>query len=325
MKEAWERTSENVHINFETISIMISQVFRDKRLITAERTETGLSSGTYKVQIERLAAPFLLRISAGGLDIAPKEKAIAERLSGYVPVADYIYLDTSRNLIEYDWALLEWKEGVLLRDILQRGEEHQIVKAAESVGNILARIHSHTFDCPGFLAGDLTIAQPFNMGEDEFHSFISDSLDGGATGHWLGAEATAMVRSFCASHRSLLSEIHEPSVLVHSDFNGLNILMLDRPDGIEVSAVLDWEFAFSGRRYVDIGNMLRYEHGKSLFEHHFITAYQASGGYLNENWFQLSKLEELIALCDLLNRSTPEMPNRISDLRKLIIQTVQYD
>ncbi|UNK15788.1 phosphotransferase [Paenibacillus sp. N3/727] len=211
----------------------------------------------------------------------------------------------------------------MLRDILQRGEKRQITEAAESVGDILARIHSHTFDCPGFLAGDLTIANPFNMGVDEFYTFISESLDGGATGYWLGAEATKMVRSFCVSHRSLLSEIHEPSVLVHSDFNGLNILMLDSPNGIELSAVLDWEFAFSGRRYVDIGNMLRYEHENSLFERHFIKAYQNSGGFLNEDWVQLSKLEDLIALCYLLNRSTPEMPNRISDLRLLIIQTVQ--
>lgn len=323
MKESWERTSKNIHINYETISTMISQVFRGKRLIKAERTETGLSSGTYKIQIEGSATPFLLRISAGGLDAASKEKAIAERLSGVVPVADYIYLDTSRNLIEYDWALLEWKEGVLLRDIMQRGEKRQIAKAAESVGDILARIHSHTFDCPGFLAGDLTIANPFNMGEDEFYSFISGSLDGAATGHWLGAEVTEMVRSFCVSHRLLLTEIHEQSVLVHSDFNGLNILMLDSPNGTEVSAVLDWEFSFSGRRYVDIGNMLRYEHENSLFERHFIKAYQDSGGFLNENWVQLSKLEDLIALCDLLNRSTLEMPNRISDLRRLIIQTVQ--
>lgn len=49
MKDSWERTSENININYETISIMISQVFRGKRLIKAERTETGLSSGTYKL------------------------------------------------------------------------------------------------------------------------------------------------------------------------------------------------------------------------------------------------------------------------------------
>lgn len=324
MKESWERSSKSsAHIKYETLNSMISQVFSGKRLIKAERTQTGLSNGTYKVEIEGSTTPYLLRISAGGLDVASIEKAIAERLRGVVSVADYIYLDTSRKVIEYDWALIEWKEGVLLRDILQRGEESQIAKVAESVGSVLARIHSHTFECPGFFAGDLTIANPFNMDENEYYSFISESLDNESTGHWLGAEVTEKVRSFCESHRSLLSEIHEPPVLVHSDFNGLNLLMIEKPNGFEVSAVLDWEFAFSGRRYVDIGNMLRYEHDNSLFERHFIKAYRGSGGFLDENWALLSKLEDLIALCDLLNRSTPEMPNRIADLRQLIIKTVQ--
>lgn len=324
MKESWERTSKNMNMNNETISILIDKVFRGKRLIKAERTETGLSSGTYKVLIEGINTPYLLRISTGDINVAAKEEAIAKKLKGIVPVADYLYLDTSRNLIEYDWAILEWKEGILLRDIMQNGEKLEVAKAAESIGNILARIHSHTFDCPGFLAGDLTISNPFNMGGDEFYTFILDTLDNGAAGHWLGAETKERVRSFCASHRSLLSDINEPPVLVHSDFNGLNILMSDSQNGgIEVSAVLDWEFAFSGRRYVDIGNMLRYEKVNSLFERHFIQAYLDSGGFLNENWVQLSQLEELIALCDLLNRSTSDMPNRISDLRRLIIQTVQ--
>ena len=297
MKEEWERSSKSsMHIEYETLNSMISQVFRGKRLTKVERTQTGLSNGTYKVEIEGTTTPYFLRIFAGGSDVASKEKAIAERLRGVVPVADYIYLDTSRKLVEYDWAIIEWKEGVLLRDLLQRGEERQIAEVAESVGSVLARIHSHTFDCPGFLAGDLTIANPFNMDENEYYSFISESLDNGATGHWLGEEATEKVRTFCESHRSLLSEIHEPPVLVHSDFNGLNLLVIERPDGFEVSAVLDWEFAFSGRRYVDIGNMLRYEHDNSMFERHFIKAYRGSGGFLDENWVLLSKLEDLIAL-----------------------------
>ncbi|WP_339296317.1 phosphotransferase [Paenibacillus sp. FSL W7-1279] len=45
-------------------------------------------------------------------------------------------------------------------------------------------------------------------------------------------------------------------MLVHSDYNGLNILMQHGPEGCAVSAVLDWEEAFSWNRYVDIANML---------------------------------------------------------------------
>lgn len=323
MKDSWEQSSKKLNINDESIRTMINQVFKNKQLVKIERTETGLSSGIYKVQVEGIASPFILRISNGDVEVASKEKAIADRLSGIVPVADYVYLDTTRNLVDYDWSLLEWKEGVLLRDILQKGDERQIMQAAESVGSVLARIHSHTFNSSGSLAGDLTIVDPFTMDTDEFNSFISESLDEGAAGRWLGTEVTDKVKSFCLQHSSLLSEVDEPSVLVHSDFNGLNILMLDHSNPVEVSAVLDWEFAFAGRRYVDIGNMLRYENSNSLFERHFIQSYKDSGGYLNENWRLISKLEDIIALLDILNHSTSDMPNKISDVRRLIIGTVQ--
>ena len=323
MKDSWERSGKKLNINDESIRTMINQVFKNRQLVKIEKTETGLSSGIYKVQVEGEASPFILRISNGDVEVASKEKAIADRLSGVVPVADYVYFDTTRNIVDYDWAVLEWKEGVLLRDIVQGGDERQIVQAAEAVGNVLARIHSHTFHCSGSLAGDLSIVDPFTMGTDDFNSFISESLDKGAAGRWLGIEVTDKVRSFCLQHSSLLSEVDEPSVLVHSDFNGLNILMLDHLNRVEVSAVLDWEFAFAGRRYVDIGNMLRYENSNSLFERHFIQSYKDAGGYLNENWRLISKLEDIIALLDILNHSTSDMPNKISDVRRLMIGTIQ--
>lgn len=93
--------------------------------------------------------------------------------------------------------------------------------------------------------------------------------------------------------------------------------------GCAVSAVLDWEFAFSWRRHVDIANMLRYEEDGSHFERHFIQAYMEHGGILQENWKLVSKLEDLVALCDMLSHCTEDMPNRIRDLKLLVANTVQ--
>ncbi|MNY65040.1 hypothetical protein D3C86_2022450 [compost metagenome] len=90
-----------------------------------------------------------------------------------------------------------------------------------------------------------------------------------------------------------------------------------------VSAVLDWEFAFSCSRYIDIGNMLRYEEDGSLFEQHFITAYQEHGGELDKNWKLIAKLEDLTALCDMLNHSTVNTPIRLRDLQRLVMKTVR--
>lgn len=59
MKELWERSSKSsMLIKYETLNRMISQVFSGKRLIKAERTQTGLSNSTYKVEIEGFTTPY---------------------------------------------------------------------------------------------------------------------------------------------------------------------------------------------------------------------------------------------------------------------------
>ncbi|WP_411348593.1 hypothetical protein [Paenibacillus sp. WLX2291] len=68
--------------------------------------------------------------------------------------------------------------------------------------------------------------------------------------------------------------------------------------------------------------MLRYESAGSLYEQHVLEGYRAAGGELHPQWRLLSRMEDLLALCDMLNSSTSEMPNRIADLRRLIVQTV---
>jgi aminoglycoside phosphotransferase (APT) family kinase protein len=240
-----------------------------------------------------------------------------------VPVADFIYADTSCSTYDKPWGVLEWKEGLLLRDVFRTGTLQNLASAAESVGSILANIHAYTFPEPGFFGKDLKVIHPFNMGGEGFLSFIEESLFRKQSGKWLGEELTQSLWSFCQTYSSLLSESRETPVLVHSDFNGLNILMQQGPAGCSVSAVLDWEFAFSWSRNADIANMLRYEEDGSPFEKHFIRAYQEQGAVLEDNWKLLSKLEDLVALCDMLNNSTTDTPNRVQDLQRLIARTVQ--
>ena len=59
-------------------------------------------------------------------------------------------------------------------------------------------------------------------------------------------ELAQSVWSFSRTYSHLLSELEDTPVLVHSDYNGLNILMQNGAGGCEVSAVLDWEDAFHG-------------------------------------------------------------------------------
>ncbi|OPA78651.1 aminoglycoside phosphotransferase [Paenibacillus selenitireducens] len=323
MKEGWERTELPTSLDHRQINEIIKPAFPGKRVIAAERLGTGFSNSNYKIHLEGSAKPYVVRVFRGKGEVADKELAITQLVRQTVPVADFIYVDTSLSTFDKPWAVLEWKEGFLLRDVFKNGTAKDIASAADSVGSILANIHGYTFPESGFFGKDLEISHPYSMYGEHFLSFIEQSLFYNECGKWLGEELTNALWSFCQTNSSLLSENKETPVLVHSDFNGLNILMQHGPTGCSVSAVLDWEFAFSWRRHADIANMLRYEDDGSIFEKHFIQAYQEQGVVLEDNWRLLSKLEDLVALCDMLNHSTIDTPNRVRDLQRLIARTVR--
>ncbi|AET60488.1 aminoglycoside phosphotransferase [Paenibacillus terrae HPL-003] len=325
MKDRWERIKQPAQLNSEQIQACVQTVYSGKRVLFTTQPETGLSNSNFKLHIEGMERPVLFRVYRDENKlIAEKEYAISRWVHHTVPIAKYLYLDTSCTVIDHPWAILEWKEGELLRDILQKGTEYQMISAAASVGKTLARIHQHTFAESGFLGPDLSITEPFPMDENSFLSFIEHSLFHNESGRWLGEELTNALWSCCKARSSLLTSREDTPVLVHSDFNGLNLLIqqIESTDELEVSAVLDWEFAFAGRRHVDFGNILRYEEANSPFERSFITSYQAEGGILNEDWRHVATLEDLIALCDMLNNSTKGTPNRVKDLKHLIARSI---
>jgi aminoglycoside phosphotransferase (APT) family kinase protein len=323
MKEGWERTELPISLDLRQINEIIKPAFPGKLVMAAERIGTGFSNSNYKIHLEGSAKPFVVRFFRGNGEIADKELAIAQLVRQTVPVADFIYADTSCSTFYKPWAVLEWKEGFLLRDLFRTRSLQDIASAAASAGSILANIHAYTFPESGFFGKDLKITHPFSMDGERFLSFIEESLFHNQCGNWLGEEITQALWSFCQTYSSLLSESRERPVLVHSDFNGLNILMQHGLSGCSVSAVLDWEDAFFWSRNADIANMLRYEEDGSTFEKHFIRAYQEQGAVLEDNWKLLSKLEDLVAFCDMLNNSTMDTPNRMRDLQRLIARTVQ--
>ncbi|WP_339272789.1 aminoglycoside phosphotransferase family protein [Paenibacillus sp. FSL K6-1330] len=323
MKEGWERAVPPMQLDITQIHDIISPVFPGKKVATAERIGTGLSNTNYKIRLEGSAEPYVLRLFRKGREIAEKELSIIRRVRQTVPVADYIYADMSSGVFDKPWAIMEWKEGGLLRDVMQGGSEQDLVAAAASAGRTLANIHKHTFTESGFFNGDMEVQDPMRMDGERFLAFIEQSLFQDLCGQWLGEELAQSVWSFSQTYSHLLSEIEDTPMLVHSDYNGLNILMRHGPEGCEVSAVLDWEDAFSWNRYVDIANMLRYEPDGSVFEKNFVRAYREEGAVLYDHWKILSKLEDLVALCDMLTHSSLATPNRMHDLQRLIAGTVQ--
>ncbi|PQP90614.1 phosphotransferase family protein, partial [Paenibacillus sp. AR247] len=238
-------------------------------------------------------------------------------------VAEFVYADTSCSRYPKPWAVLEWKPGVLLSDIFRNGTSEEKASAAAAAGRTLAHIHGFPFEASGFFGSDLEVTQPISMSGEGFLAFMDDVIFHSPCEAWLGEELSRELWAFCKRYGPMLSASQEKPVLAHSDYNGLNILMEKGSEGYFVSAVLDWEEAFAWNRHADLGNMLRYEANGSWIEQHFIKAYEAEGIVLENNWRLQSRLEDLVALCDMLSHSTAETPNRVQDLCRLIAGTVR--
>ncbi|GIP38974.1 hypothetical protein J31TS4_22540 [Paenibacillus sp. J31TS4] len=322
MKENWERTNSELLELAETQQLAEAAFGPEAQVVEAERLGEGFSNTNYKLRLQGHADPYVLRLYRSGPETAEKERAIARLVEERVPTARFVYLDSSGTHRERPWAILEWKRGTLLKEVLKSGDEEEKEQAAVSVGEVLAGIHAFGFKQAGLLDGALSIREEFPMNEGNFLAFLEESLFRGKAGVWLGDRQRDELWAWSRAHASLLAEQSGPPALIHSDFNGPNVLVDREEPGCPVTAVLDWEFAFSGSPMADIGNLLRYEPRGSRFTEAFLGSYEQHGGRLPADWELRSRLEDLVALCDMLNHCTEDTPVRIRDLIGRIERTL---
>ncbi|PUA37760.1 aminoglycoside phosphotransferase [Paenibacillus elgii] len=317
-KADWERREPFVRLSLAELNGLLESAFPGRSVEFAQSLGTGLSNSNYKIRMRGEERSYVLRIYRGDADVLRKEEAIARLVRSVVPVPAFLYTDASCARFPRPWALLEWHDGELLSSLRTTVSQEELASAAAALGRTLARVHAFPFQKAGLLGPELEIRTPMRLDEAMFTGFAEQSLMHGEAGRLLGSCRTEALWAMCRRHAGLLEEQPNVYSLIHSDFNGRNVLLApDGAGGSEVTAVLDWEFAFAGPPLVDIGNMLRYEPPGSEFGRHFIRGYVQGGGVLPERWELKSKLADLIALLDLLNRAA-DAPNRAADLVRLI-------
>lgn len=106
------------------------------------------------------------------------------------------------------------------------------------------------------------------------------------------------------------------SCLVHSDFNPKNVL-LDAAT-LEVTALLDWEFAHAGNPYTDLGNLLRFEDTAGLAAS-VLHTYAALVPDAPQDLLERARAADLFALVELASRAgeNPVADRAAARLREL--------
>ena len=264
----------------------------------------GLINRMYRLEVEGLQDPLVLRLYARDRAACQKEVDLHRLVAGRVPVPEILYAGTGEAEGIAPHVLMRWVKGLTFRRLKARQNPAEIAEAAWSIGETLARIASFEFASPGRIEPGLTIGPPFLESTDGAAKFIERCLSSPEASRRLDAAERDRVRRYAWNWEPRMAPLGEEHRLVHSDFGGSNLLVDQDASGHwRVSGVIDWEFAFSGPPLVDVGHMMRYERrGCPLVEPYFSQGFCAAGGTLPEDWPDLARAVDLMALCELLTR-----------------------
>ena len=239
----------------------------------------------------------VVRIYPPGLrvDGAPEiDAAVLRLVRGLVPVPDVLELRRGVGAKE--------RPGLLVTSYLP-GERGDLVlprltgDAAAAVGTRLGRLAADLSGMPTLSAGpfvdaDLTIG---DFGHDDgLPGFVAQlaSRDG-----W-GQELLASLTAVAEEAQALLDAVGR-TCLVHSDLNPKNLLV--DPETLELTGVLDWEFAHSGHPYTDLGNLLRFDR-RPAYADAVLAAWCERRDTDPQETLELARAADMWALVDLAAR-----------------------
>ena len=150
---------------------------------------------------------------------------------------------------------------------------------------------------------------------DGLPGFVEEYAD--ALGHW-SADELAGLREVAVDAQARLDTVNR-CCLVHSDFNPKNLLV--DPESLEVTGLLDWEFAHAGHPFTDLGNLLRFDRQPAFVEA-VLAAYCARRGGTPDAALALARAADLYALVELASRRGQNpVADRAHDLLRAVARS----
>ena len=185
--------------------------------------------------------------------------------------------------------------GERLDLLLPELDERSRAAAGRSVGAVAARLAMMPMPRPGlFVDGDLRVA-PLPAGD--LVDFVEARRPGSPLEQWTDAAYDGLLQ--VADRAQHLLDAVRRTCLVHSDLNPKNLLV--DPGTLEVTGVLDWEFAHAGWPVTDLGNVLRFDRDPA-FAGAVLAAYTEHVVDAPDDVLDQARAADLYALVDLAAR-----------------------
>lgn len=313
-KNHWEKTDHHFQIDGQTIQEVVRLAFPNKTLLSSEMISGGCANLNVKLILNDNQNPRILRIYLRDKDAAYREQKLAQLLKPAVPAPEVTFIG---DYEEYHYTIIQYLPGISLRDFLLNHSHESMHDVMFEAGQILGAIQSHHFPRAGFFDEDLKVSR--SISRQSYLTFAGECLTHTTILNTLGPEALSKIRAILEKFEALFPDEHQTH-LVHGDYDPANILV-DKIEGRwKITGILDWEFAFSGSWLQDVANMLRYAHQMPpLFKDSFLEGLTSTGLSLPNQWPITVDLLNLLALLDLLVRSSPkESPKQCKDICDLI-------
>jgi aminoglycoside phosphotransferase (APT) family kinase protein len=254
----------------------------------------------------------VVRIYPPGLrdDAAPEiDAAVLHLVRGLVPVPDV--LEVRRGGAAAD------RPGLLVTSWLPGERGDLVMSGLDEEG--LARLGHHVGELAGVLGG-MPMLRPGRFADPSLRigDFgVPDGLAGFVVAAGLRWEPDLLARLVeVATDAEALLDTTGRTCVVHSDLNPKNLLV--DPQSLEVTAVLDWEFAHSGHPFTDLGNALRFDRAPAYVEA-VLAGYRERHAVPAQEALALARAADLWALVDLASRAGQ---NPVADRADALLRSV---
>ncbi len=322
LKLHWERFKAHVDLDNRTIEKLLLPYCNDpiKNFVLLSE---GCANTNYKLTFQNDRPPLVIRIYAREKSALRREVAIHRLVANAIPVPEHYYFDDSCQLYPYAYSIIEWIDGTLMREIVLSKNEQAISEIVFEAGQYVDVLRNIKFDKGGFFDKKLSV-RPFAQ-EEKYLPYVLNMLQDNIIKTSLGDSLLDAVQTLVEINASLLPDLDNAN-LTHGDYDPANIMVKYFNGTWKISAVLDWEFSYSGTYLLDMGLMLRYSHKlPKYYEDKFIKGVESTGHKLPKTWKKQAKLMDLLCLLQLVHYNPyQERPKLNRDVVSLITNTVNH-
>jgi aminoglycoside phosphotransferase (APT) family kinase protein len=248
---------------------------------------------------------------AGAIDAA-----VLRLVRGLVPVPQVLEVRRPDPAAEAPGLMVtSFLPGTRLDLVLPELGQVALAELGHRLGVLLARLACMPMPRRGgFVDGDLAI-EPFPLAD--LTELVAAARSATALADWPANEYDALLG--VADRAQVLLDGITRTCLVHSDLNPKNVLV--DPVSLEVTGLLDWEFAHAGLPGTDLGNLLRFDREPPFVEA-VLRAYGERVPDAGDEALDAARAADLVALVDLAaRRGANPVTERAHDLLRAVARS----